>query len=1115
MTKKLLKNGTMLFTLMVFLAMTQSMSAQYCVPEATNSARFINNFSTTNGEENISNLDSGFSADGYGDFYETHTLSKSLNQSVDFSVDIIGGTAGFRIWVDWNQDGVFEEEEVAFSSTSYKANHTGTIEVPADAEAGATRMRIVSHWLNSSGNIDPCETGFTYGEFEDYKFEVIIPEACTGMPDAGIAVANPTSGNPGASYTVSAQDYTVAIEMTFQWQSNTDGAGWVDEGDATAIQTPFTATAPTELGIEVEWRLALTCTPSGDIAYSDIATFNTVVSYCAATSNSVEPITKIIFAGIDNASSPSSTDGYEDFTAIMAQVEGGESYTIAAEGNTSGDYTNHFTVWIDWNHDGEFEADEMYEIGSITNSDGTDGQQATFDIVVPEDAVSGETRMRIRKNYNSSSTSPCGSNSYGQVEDYTVNVGDGSGGTFPAPYCDIADADDVTVEEITAVDFAGTSITNTDTTTVLIDKTDTVVNVTAGETYTIVVKGNTNGNFTNDIVAFIDWNQNEILDDAGEVFEIGTLENSSGSDEVSVTMEITVPANAVLGETRIRITKTYTDEDSPAEINPCAIEFDAFGFMIVPGFGQALDFTLNIEESGGAGVACSQDHPSSESTGGIGSSVNSDFKTASDIMVAIGEDFTLETIEVPFLTFAPEDAPVTANVVYYNDNGGLPGSIIGSETVVPTIISSQPWVNPQAFQFETSLTMTPFIFQGNANTETKYWIEISMGTATNQATVFWEHTLDLPVEGQPLAQYDGTAWSIPDPANEVIYNYIGLCGPCDPGIDCEGTPDGGVASVNPETGGPESTYSVSATGFTTGNGLTYQWQSNTDGEGWEDEGDLESYFSPFTATAPSEIGIEVDWRLVVTCTISEETAFSEVTTFTTILAYCDATSSSVEPITRVVFVGIDNTSSAATSSPGYEDFTDINTEVEAGGTYSFAAEGNTNGNYTNHFTVWIDWNQNGEFEAEEMYEIGSIQNSTGTDGQQAVNDIMVPNDAVMGETRMRVRKNYNTSQTDPCGTNTFGQVEDYTVIVDGVVGVDDNTMYGFTYYPNPMEDVLNISTNKTVASISAYNLLGQEVLSNKHFNDGQVDVSSLPSGTFIFRVTFDNGHVENFKAIKK
>ena len=55
-----------------------------------------------------------------------------------------------------------------------------------------------------------------------------------------------------------------------------------------------------------------------------------------------------------------------------------------------------------------------------------------------------------------------------------------------------------------------------------------------------------------------------------------------------------VPATATVGTTRIRITKTYTDDESVAIVNPCAISFDAFGFGDFPGFGQALDFNLNI-----------------------------------------------------------------------------------------------------------------------------------------------------------------------------------------------------------------------------------------------------------------------------------------------------------------------------------------------------------------------------------------------------------------------------------------------------------------------------------------------------------------------------------------
>src|SRR5690554_1627482 len=147
--------------------------ATYCIPEGTNSGRYIDNFSTTGGSQDISNMGSGFSSGGYGDFYDTHTVEQAVGEDVSFEVDIVGGTAGFRIWVDWNQDGVFDTtEEVAWNSSGYLTNHTGSFTVPADALEGDTRMRIVSHWLSTTGDVDPCETGFTYGEFEDYKFTV-------------------------------------------------------------------------------------------------------------------------------------------------------------------------------------------------------------------------------------------------------------------------------------------------------------------------------------------------------------------------------------------------------------------------------------------------------------------------------------------------------------------------------------------------------------------------------------------------------------------------------------------------------------------------------------------------------------------------------------------------------------------------------------------------------------------------------------------------------------------------------------------------------------------------------------------------------------------------------
>ncbi|WP_026449828.1 T9SS type A sorting domain-containing protein, partial [Aequorivita capsosiphonis] len=182
----------------------------------------------------------------------------------------------------------------------------------------------------------------------------------------------------------------------------------------------------------------------------------------------------------------------------------------------------------------------------------------------------------------------------------------------------------------------------------------------------------------------------------------------------------------------------------------------------------------------GTGGDCEQEHPiAGDGNGGSGSSVDSDFTSAADIVVAAGEDFTLDTIEVSFLTFAPEDAPITANVIYYEDAAGLPGAEIGTETVVPTILSSGEWVNPVAFRFDTSLDMTPFTFGGDAGSDTSYWIGIEMGTATNQATVFWLYTDGAGIEGEPMAQYNAVDgfWTVPEPTREVGYVFSGECSP--------------------------------------------------------------------------------------------------------------------------------------------------------------------------------------------------------------------------------------------------------------------------------------------------------------------------------------------------
>ena len=75
-------------------------------------------------------------------------------------------------------------------------------------------------------------------------------------------------------------------------------------------------------------------------------------------------------------------------------------------------------IWIDWNHDYDF--DDAGETITVSGTPGTGPYTAS--IVPPADAVKGMTRMRTRITYTGT-VSPCGTTSYGEVEDYSVYVG--------------------------------------------------------------------------------------------------------------------------------------------------------------------------------------------------------------------------------------------------------------------------------------------------------------------------------------------------------------------------------------------------------------------------------------------------------------------------------------------------------------------------------------------------------------------------------------------------------------------------------------------------------------------------------------------------------------------
>ena len=585
---------------------------------------------------------------------------------------------------------------------------------------------------------------------------------------------------------------------------------------------------------------------------------------------------------------------------------------------------------------------------------------------------------------------------------------------------------------------------------------------------------------------------------------------------------------------------------------------------------MSTDYTIHIEVVGGGGNDddCDQGDDSNGFENGYNITAGGAFRSADDFIVSAGNTLEIEQIEIN--VFA-NDPIQTMSFIFYEDDGGKPGSTIAynlsSIPVESVAIGSNFGFTVYGVYADVSLSFT----------EGTYWME----AVADGGTAYWEITT-VGTLGQPIHRIDtGSPWTADPDGGQGVFKLH-----CD-AVEIPGGND------------------------------------------------------------------------------------------------CMLSFNNVEAITRVLFADIDNTSPAS-STIQLEDFTAIEGNVGTGDTYPIALEGNTDGPWTNYFTVWIDWNQNGTYEVNEKFQVGTIVNSTGTDGQQATGNIAVPNSAMLGTTTMRVIKSFGSYPQDPCGTYSYGQAEDYTINVtegsggntgytcednmvpsnnlenglffggttnqklavdvmvgddgfpvygvelnvftdgntdlefmvtfyednaglpgaifedtgfgtivsseyigeafnfdiykfkvafdapvnlsanttywmevesDGVaweatsasnfgspnafandstsgawtmgsldlvyalvceeLGVSDMNSFDFAYYPNPVKDVLNITSQKAVKSVEAFNLTGQKVLSNANALNGQINVSALTAGTYVFKVTLEDGQVETFKIIKK
>jgi len=159
--------------------------------------------------------------------------------------------------------------------------------------------------------------------------------------------------------------------------------------------------------------------PSNDDTSAEVSNF-----LCQPETNCTlgDGLTLVSVEEINNPSG-CETDGYGDFTDLIANLAQGGTYDITL----STGYGNQFVkVWVDYNDDFTFSNNEVilnnYVIAPGSNAG---NYTETTSMTIPANATLGSHRMRIKTNWNADvPVDACEETTYGETEDYTANITD-------------------------------------------------------------------------------------------------------------------------------------------------------------------------------------------------------------------------------------------------------------------------------------------------------------------------------------------------------------------------------------------------------------------------------------------------------------------------------------------------------------------------------------------------------------------------------------------------------------------------------------------------------------------------------------------------------------------
>lgn len=356
--------------------------------------------------------------------YDTYTWTNPLcvAQCLTITINSTSGGDQFPVAYLGSGAGIFDPNNVC-------SNYLG--DAGFSSGGGSTSM-IVN--VPALASITVVVMTVTPGGFSTYN---IVLNAATGCSAAGACAGTPNPGNtlstatlacPATSFVLSLQNCTPGSGVSYQWQTAAAAAGpWTNAGPNSAVWSRNQTVA-------TWYRCVVTCGANSGTSTPVFVDQNPFTNcYCTSNATTVddEDIFNVTFGTLNNSSTCASVgpgpgsqknrySNYKTLAPPVGQVVTGNMPISVTVGTCGGNFSNSVAVWVDYNHNGAFDASErVYMSPSTTVGPHTENGIAA----IPSSALTGVTGMRVVNSEQDPTTlTPCGTYAWGETEDYLIDI---------------------------------------------------------------------------------------------------------------------------------------------------------------------------------------------------------------------------------------------------------------------------------------------------------------------------------------------------------------------------------------------------------------------------------------------------------------------------------------------------------------------------------------------------------------------------------------------------------------------------------------------------------------------------------------------------------------------